>query len=1287
MIMKTIKMFKMRRQRTGVMLFYILVYLLPVAAFACAPLTITLNSISTNSVQVCAASGAAVTVTFSGTSDGAGSGSTSITYRAELSDALGSFTTPVNIGSVVFSGCAPASQVINATIPAGTASGNFYRIRVANASNAIISATSGNIVVKNAQIVTGTITTPLCAGNAVSVPFTICGTFNAGNVFTAQLSSSAGTFTAPVDIGTLSGTSGGTISATIPSSTVTATLYRIRVISSNPSVTGNDNGVNITINAPFAAGAPYPVPVCQGGAIKVPYTVGAAPCATFNAGNVFTAQLSDAAGSFASPVSIGTLASTAAGTISATIPAGTALGTGYRIRIVSSNPVATSTVNIASGVQTKQMVAYAGGSYTINRSSGVDQFSSADNNDWFWWNDGRPPFVISYLTANAVGTSVSTGLTPATPGSAGIVIDPNGPADFSVFPGVQTGSVASPICPGSAVNVPFSIGVFGCASFNSSNDFTAELSDASGSFASPTTIGTLLNTTTGGVISATVPAGAAIGTGYRIRVVSSSPGLTGWDNGVDLVTQAITTTVIGSPFCANSNYSYSGVSFTVSCPSLINAGNVYSAELSAAAGTFPGTVIGTLSSSAASGTITVVIPTATTPSTSYRIRVTASNNAFTGFDNGTDLTINSCALTAPSFIETIGETSGQSGIYSIQLTPSGGYTVVGNAGTSNVNPGDYYPTVGYCNTQDIFLSNLNSDGSILWQKTYAVTAYNAYYHTLRHENTSDGGYIVAGCYDNGCSPSSSTCYTYPFLMKTQGDGTIQWSRRYDAYVDAFHWGGSAASVKPTTDGGYIVCGTNNEAYSVPYLMKTASDGTVTWKYSYGTNGGAICCTSIARAVRQTADGGYILLSPGGDYTMGGAFDLIKVTATGNTVSWSNHYHYGTGAGEGSGGGMDLQLTSDGGFIMVGNTLNASNNSIFLLKTSSTGVVSWGKAFMYNSFYGGGMSNAVQQTTDGGYIITGTTETLNGTHDGNVILVKATSAGALSWAKSFDIGTLERGIDVKQATDGGFAIAAYTSAYGNQGLFIRTDPSGNGTCCGTDITSIITVGNAGVTTGAVAYGTTPAALTTGSTAMSPAAGGTLSVNTICTSVSSSVLPSGLVAFNASLLENTTVLTSWTTTTETNSDYFIVERSGNAIDYKSIGKVRAAGTSASVHKYSYTDEHPLNGTSYYRLKQVDYDGKHIYSSSVMITISRLHPLAVSVYPNPAGSLLDCYIIVPEMERLTIQVTDALGSVVMKEDLKSAKGENIHRLNTSGLSQGMYFLIVADGEVQSQVKFIKQ
>jgi Secretion system C-terminal sorting domain/Putative metal-binding motif/Domain of unknown function (DUF5122) beta-propeller len=86
---------------------------------------------------------------------------------------------------------------------------------------------------------------PYCPGSSITIPFTISTTINPGNTFTAQLSNASGSFASPVNIGTLSGTTSGSIAATIPVPTASGVGYKIRVVSSNPALTGTEVGINI----------------------------------------------------------------------------------------------------------------------------------------------------------------------------------------------------------------------------------------------------------------------------------------------------------------------------------------------------------------------------------------------------------------------------------------------------------------------------------------------------------------------------------------------------------------------------------------------------------------------------------------------------------------------------------------------------------------------------------------------------------------------------------------------------------------------------------------------------------------------------------------------------------------------------------------------------------------------------------------------------------------------------------------------------------------------------------
>lgn len=184
-----------------------------------------------------------------------------------------------------------------------------------------------------------------------SIDFTSTGTFNAGNTFTAQLSNASGSFASPVNLATSVSASGvdpsGTINFTIPAGTATGTGYRIRIISSNPSVTSLDNGSNISItNSPCTittgavSGGPFSVTCLTG----MDGTVSFTSLGSFSAGNEFIAQLSNSSGSFAAPINIGSQDSTLSvgsnpsGTINFSIPAELPSGN-YLIRVVSTNPV------------------------------------------------------------------------------------------------------------------------------------------------------------------------------------------------------------------------------------------------------------------------------------------------------------------------------------------------------------------------------------------------------------------------------------------------------------------------------------------------------------------------------------------------------------------------------------------------------------------------------------------------------------------------------------------------------------------------------------------------------------------------------------------------------------------------------------------------------------------------------------------------------------------------------------------------------------------------------------
>jgi hypothetical protein len=139
--------------------------------------------------------------------------------------------------------------------------------------------------------------------------------------------------------------------------------------------------------------------------------------------------------------------------------------------------------------------------------------------------------------------------------------------------------------------------------------------------------------------------------------------------------------------------------------------------------------------------------------------------------------------------------------------------------------------------------------------------------------------------------------------------------------------------------------------------------------------------------------------------------------------------------------------------------------------------------------------------------------------------------------------------------------------------------------------------------------------------------------------SAVLPVTLIDFNAKKESNTAML-SWTTSFETGSDHFQVERSKDGKTWHSIGIVKSIGESSALHGYRFTDPSPLKGENYYRLKMVDWDGTFAFSSVRTLQFERALEHFV-LYPNPAKNILNIQSpILDSVKRKQISITDLNG-----------------------------------------------
>jgi hypothetical protein len=182
-----------------------------------------------------------------------------------------------------------------------------------------------------------------------------------------------------------------------------------------------------------------------------------------------------------------------------------------------------------------------------------------------------------------------------------------------------------------------------------------------------------------------------------------------------------------------------------------------------------------------------------------------------------------------------------------------------------------------------------------------------------------------------------------------------------------------------------------------------------------------------------------------------------------------------------------------------------------------------------------------------------------------------------------------------------------------------------------------------------------------------------------------LPVTLLSFNA-VPNSEVVLTNWQTASEVNNNYFTVERSADGIEFLSIGTVKGAGNSASLRSYKWTDENPLPGVSYYRLRQTDFDGNTTLSPMVSVDMTvntLLNSSAFTLYPNPASDQVSVNLINPSAGT-SINIYNLLGNLAYSTSYTgNNSGEKLINIATSGiLPSGIYTVSVGtDLNVTSQ------
>lgn len=475
---------------------------------------------SISPTTVCAGSSINVTYTSSSITPTAGS-----PFKVQLSDQNGSFANPTVIGS-------GTSSPISAIVPNNVASSSLYKVRIVSSGGSPVTS-----ITTAALTVSGALPTATISGGG-NIPYG--GTANLTVTFT-------GTSPWTYSINNGSSQSTSTSPVTIPVSPTSTTTYTVTSVS-NSCGTGTGNSTTVTVAPNIILGS-IASSFCFSQSFTIPFTANYTPF------SVFQAELSDANGSFASPVIIGTSTSSP---MSIIIPTNTVGGTAYKIRIVTTVPAYTSpeytnltivskpsasisgTATINYGQSTDLTIAFGGtGPWTYRINNGSSQTTSTNP-----LTVPVSPTSTTTYTVTSISNSCGNGTAS---GSAVVTVNPN------IIPGSLGGSI---FCQGQSFSVPFT------ANYTPSPNFKVELSDAAGSFASAVTMGT----GTSSPISVTIPANTPGGAGYKMRIVTTSPAYTSPEFGNLTILIRPTATITGTTTIKKDKSTDLTITFTGSGP-------------------------------------------------------------------------------------------------------------------------------------------------------------------------------------------------------------------------------------------------------------------------------------------------------------------------------------------------------------------------------------------------------------------------------------------------------------------------------------------------------------------------------------------------------------------------------------------------------------------------------------------------------------------------------------------------------------------------------------------------
>lgn len=366
-----------------------------------------------------------------------------------------------------------------------------------------------------------------------------------------------------------------------------------------------------------------------------------------------------------------------------------------------------------------------------------------------------------------------------------------------------------------------------------------------------------------------------------------------------------------------------------------------------------------------------------------------------------------------------------SGIYYVEFNASDGSLVDSEVVIITVNNTNREPVLSITSDNMQYVAPAEA-----WNLSYGGSSSDYAYSV---KQTDDDGYVIVGQTSSFGAGSSDA-----WMIKTDANGIEEFNKTYGGSSSDY-----AYSVKQTNDNGYIVAGKTSSfgaGSSDAWMIKTDTNGTEEWNQTFGRN-----VDDYARSVMQTDDGGYAFAGRTSlldeSYQFKDYAWMVKTDSNG-IEEWNQTF----GDDDGSDYAYSIMPTSDSGYIIAGETssFGKSNRDAWLIKTDANGNEEWNQTFDgYDGSYSD-EAHSAKQTDDGGYIIAGEKTNLGGSI--SIWLIKTDSNGNMIWNQTFGNQQSGKMYDVWATNDGGYIITGNTESstisFKYDGYVLKTDSQGN-----------------------------------------------------------------------------------------------------------------------------------------------------------------------------------------------------------------------------------------------------